>query len=315
MTEILTESFCERCGTRYTFESTAPRRRRLRGVKVLSRGLRNFVMSDDTSIDEAFAAARSDAERELTALQLDAFHATFNFCMSCRQYTCATCWNGPELRCLSCAPLEVPTGDITAVGEIPTGPQVEAVDWPSEPRIEAATSSAPTPGVGDMAAGQDLDDAIAAYEASLASEAAERVEVAEAATAEPQAVATPEAPEAVETALVPAEPPETTEPAAPSPVPPSWPTGPRWPTAIPARQPRPGSEPAASPASPPIADSLAALIARTSTDAMRKTIGRDVTAAFAAPQVPTMAVKSCGKCGISLSATARFCRRCGTAQG
>ena len=103
MTEILTESFCERCGTRYTFESARPRVR-LKGVKVLSRGLKNFVMSDDNSIDEAMAAARSDTDRELTAHQLDAFHKTFNFCMSCRQYTCPNCWNEAEARCLSCAP-------------------------------------------------------------------------------------------------------------------------------------------------------------------------------------------------------------------
>jgi hypothetical protein len=91
MSEILTESFCERCGTRYTFESTAPRGKRLRGVKVFSRGLKNFVLSDDTSMDEAMAAARSDTDRDLTAQQLDAFHKTFNFCMSCRQYTCGQC--------------------------------------------------------------------------------------------------------------------------------------------------------------------------------------------------------------------------------
>ena len=103
MTEILTESFCERCGTRYTFESARPRVR-LKGVKVLSRGLKNFVMSDDSSIDEAMAAARNDTDRELTAHQLDAFHKTFNFCMSCRQYTCPNCWNEAEARCLSCAP-------------------------------------------------------------------------------------------------------------------------------------------------------------------------------------------------------------------
>jgi len=105
MTEILTESFCERCGTRYTFESDAPRQKRMGGLKVLGRGFKNFVMSDDSSLDEAFAAARSDAERDATAHQLDAFHKTFNFCMSCRQYTCANCWNEVEARCLSCAPL------------------------------------------------------------------------------------------------------------------------------------------------------------------------------------------------------------------
>ena len=103
MAEILTESFCERCGTRYTFES--PRQRaRLKGVKVLSRGLKNFVLSDTTSMDEAMAAARSETDREVTAHQLDAFHKTFNFCMSCRQYTCPDCWNEVEARCLSCAP-------------------------------------------------------------------------------------------------------------------------------------------------------------------------------------------------------------------
>src|SRR3989442_4397456 len=105
MSEILTESFCERCGTRYTFESAAPRGARLKGIKVLSRGLKNFVMSDDTSMDEAMAAARNDTDREVTAQQLDAFHKTFNFCMNCRQYTCGNCWNQAEGHCLTCAPL------------------------------------------------------------------------------------------------------------------------------------------------------------------------------------------------------------------
>ena len=104
MPEILTESFCERCGTRYTFESAAPRAARLSGIKVLSRGLKNFVMSDDTSMDEAMAAARSETDREVTSQQLDAFHKTFNFCMTCRQYTCGNCWNDAEGRCLTCAP-------------------------------------------------------------------------------------------------------------------------------------------------------------------------------------------------------------------
>ena len=122
MPEILTESFCERCGTRYTFESSAPRVPRLKGFRVAGRGLKNFVMSDDTSLDEAFAAARSDTDREVTSQQLDAFHKTFNFCMSCRQYTCGNCWNEAEGRCLSCAPrlgqdlLETPFPDLAASG-------------------------------------------------------------------------------------------------------------------------------------------------------------------------------------------------------
>jgi hypothetical protein len=104
MPEILTESFCERCGTRYTFESASPKGPRLKGLRTVSRGLKNFVMSDDTSMDEAMAAARNETDREATSQQLDAFHKTFNFCMSCRQYTCSNCWNDVEGRCLSCAP-------------------------------------------------------------------------------------------------------------------------------------------------------------------------------------------------------------------
>jgi hypothetical protein len=150
MPEILTESFCERCGTRYTFESAAPRANRLKGVKVLSRGLKNFVMSDDTSLDEAMAAARSDTDREVTSQQLDAFHKTFNFCMQCRQYTCANCWNEADGRCLTCAPhlghdiLEAPFPDLAASPQMdlraePNGngangyhdPSLEALAWPT----------------------------------------------------------------------------------------------------------------------------------------------------------------------------------------
>ena len=104
MPEILTESFCERCGTRYTFEAAAPKARRFGALKILSKGLVNFVANDETSLDEAFADARNEQQRVQTTDQLDAFHKTFQFCMSCRQYTCGNCWNEAEGRCLSCAP-------------------------------------------------------------------------------------------------------------------------------------------------------------------------------------------------------------------
>lgn len=104
MTEILTESFCERCGTRYTFETKAARSGRGRGFRTLSAGLKNFVLSDDTSLGDAMAAARSEQDREVTHQQLDAFHKTFNFCMQCRQYTCGNCWNEGDGFCLTCSP-------------------------------------------------------------------------------------------------------------------------------------------------------------------------------------------------------------------
>ena len=112
MAEILTESFCERCGTRYTFEAAIPKKRRIGKLKVLSKGLKNYVLSDDASLDEALAEARSEEQREVSGGQLDAFHQTFQFCMSCRQYTCANCWNDTEGRCLSCAPLSVGGGQL-----------------------------------------------------------------------------------------------------------------------------------------------------------------------------------------------------------
>ena len=181
MTEILTESFCERCGTRYTFESAAPRQKRLGGFKTLGKGLKNFVLSDDSSLDEAMAAARGDAERETTTQQLDAFHRTFNFCMSCRQYTCANCWNVAEARCLSCAPI---AGAVDLQGSIAepdidrllrlTAPPSETA-WPDgehvhdhvhepfgEPAAEApAAASGPLEAVGpgwpDEPAGSDSE--------------------------------------------------------------------------------------------------------------------------------------------------------------
>jgi hypothetical protein len=141
MPEILTESFCERCGTRYTFESSATRTKPLRGLKTFGKGLRNFVMSDDSSMDEAMAAARSEADRDVTSRQLDAFHSTFNFCMSCRQYTCANCWNEAEGQCLTCSPLAgreimpapFPAVDVTA----------QAVDAPLNGTPGAPTLEAP----------------------------------------------------------------------------------------------------------------------------------------------------------------------------
>ena len=142
MAEILTESFCERCGTRYTFEAAIPKKRRIGRLKVLSKGLKNYVLSEDASLDEALAEARSEEERELSGGQLDAFHQTFQFCMSCRQYTCANCWNEAEGRCLSCAPLELigtslrsPLDDLLAGGGMaplaPLAPLTTAEELPT----------------------------------------------------------------------------------------------------------------------------------------------------------------------------------------
>ncbi len=212
MTEILTESFCERCGTRYTFESAAPRKSRLTRVRVLSKGVRNFVMSDDASLSEAMAEARSEEELAATTSQLDAFHQTFNFCLTCRQYTCSDCWNGPEGRCLTCAPIPgqeepvalvdlmpMPAAPATANGhqhspveddgawpeaDLPADRLARVLDSPAVAADDAGDIDAVNAGdegqaapdtepvVSGLAPGQSLDDAIAAYEQLLATEEA-----------------------------------------------------------------------------------------------------------------------------------------------
>jgi hypothetical protein len=103
MPEALTESYCERCGTRYEFAAPAKMTptRRARGLMA---GFKNYVMSQE-SLSDSLADAARQQEEELASKQLDAFHSSFNFCIDCRQYTCVNCWNDAAGRCQSCQPL------------------------------------------------------------------------------------------------------------------------------------------------------------------------------------------------------------------
>jgi hypothetical protein len=256
MPEILTESFCERCGTRYTFESAAPRKtRRLGQFKTLSKGMKNWVMSDDTSLDEAMAAARNDDERELTSHQLDAFHSTFNFCMTCRQYTCGNCWNAAEGHCLTCAPhlgqeiLPAAFPDQAAFEPV----RIEAEAWPEVDLTAAAEAagngigngngihadeSDPWASTGATDIQEDLDFDPAARLAFLSGETP--MPAVEPEAAPPMSAAPPmEAPEVEAPALE--APPVAAAPTAPSPATTPMPTTTttppvaagifRWPTA------------------------------------------------------------------------------------
>ncbi|HSW40938.1 MAG TPA: hypothetical protein VLM76_00300 [Patescibacteria group bacterium] len=171
MTDTITESFCERCGTQYSFEP--PPKRRGGGIgriRVVTRGLRNFVANDGMPMDEAMAAARNDEERAGISRQLDAFHRTFNFCMSCRQYTCPTCWNEKAGECLSCAPdltrdvLPAPFpdlplgGPVEAAGPPDDGRAGAASAWPTADLAGAVTNGGATtgPGAGGSAEEQEV---------------------------------------------------------------------------------------------------------------------------------------------------------------
>ena len=394
MPEILTESFCERCGTRYTFESNASRAKPLRGLKTLGKGLRNFVLSDDSSMDEAMAAARSEAERDVTSRQLDAFHSTFNFCMSCRQYTCANCWNETEGQCLSCSPLAgreavhapFPAVDVTSQAIAapqngnPEAPAFEApTAWPVLD-LEAEADEPSSDGFEEI----DLGARLAALDiatngpAEAEAPAAEPEPVAAEVQPEPEPVVLEPEPEpvALEPEPVALEQPEP-EPVAPEPEPvaavepepvaavepepapvaaaqppqdvveqPVWlsvaPDPDATPAAPPAQAPTDGGLPAAASAdaqwpsqpewpSQPQWPSARSATPRPNTilgrpvvpsggiDALWAASSRDVVAPMATAPTPLgqqlpAAAQPCINCGLSLSSTARFCRRCGTAQ-
>ena len=378
MSEILTESFCERCGTRYTFESARPKVR-LKSVKVLSRGLKNFVLSDDTTMDEAMAAARSETDREVTAHQLDAFHTTFNFCMSCRQYTCPNCWNEVQTRCLSCAPLPgqeslaTPFPGLAALAgttiaaepsnngtnghlqaEVPSdgGANAEpeavvAVEPESATAAEPATSEPAEKAANQTAGllrrfrpGQSLDDELAAYELAridpephAAAPLATDIEVV-VSSAEPVAGAGPEP--VVAAGLEPE--PEVLAPAADVVEQPTWRITAPDTASPPDRQstrtdmtipPRTSGSPLAPtepqwPAKPewPAARASAGLpfLGRPTrpqggVDALWAASNEELVATQPTPGRSNSGIQPCISCGLSLSATARFCRRCGTLQG
>ncbi|MGI8658320.1 MAG: hypothetical protein ACR2K4_06075 [Candidatus Limnocylindria bacterium] len=103
MADTLTESFCERCGTRYEFQAPT-RLNPLRKTRGFIGGLRNYLTSQDALSDAMGDAMRSE-EDTLASAQLDAFHESFNFCIDCRQYTCVNCWNDEAGRCRGCAPI------------------------------------------------------------------------------------------------------------------------------------------------------------------------------------------------------------------
>jgi len=103
MPEALTESFCERCGTRYEFPAPA-KLNTLRKTRGLVSGFKNYILSQDALSDTIEDAIRSE-EEILAARQLEAFHAAFNFCIDCRQYACTNCWNESSGRCRSCVPI------------------------------------------------------------------------------------------------------------------------------------------------------------------------------------------------------------------
>ena len=356
MAEILTESFCERCGTRYTFESAARRPTPFGAIGTVGRGIRNFVAMPDASLDEAFAAARAETEQGATAHQLEAFHRTFNFCLSCRQYTCGECWNAVEGRCLSCAPSSerevrvdaVMAAEAMTIASVPpaaspfaAGPadlawptlELGAIDTAFElPEAEPET-------VGE-AEGEIEPEAVveAAPEAAVVTQpeavVETEVETEPAAEVETWAVAREPAVLEAEVETPPAEPPTPLDEPAPTAAPVT--PHPSRPSSLPAFAPGANldeaiaaydlriaalSTPASMPSpQPPAAALQAAAMASASPTAptgqrvMRSEGIPEAPEEVPATIIPISSIGTCPSCGLSLSASARFCRRCGTQQ-
>jgi hypothetical protein len=335
MLDTLTESFCERCGTRYEFE--APEKltttRKARGV---ISGLKNYIMSQDSLSDSVNDAMRSQAE-VLASRQLDAFHSSFSFCIDCRQYTCTNCWNDQAGRCQSCQPLPAmePFG---AFQPATNGDALSATAWPASDLTEPKTRfGAPEPlqlvGEAEPIEAEAESEPVEEPEAFFFEAEAEPVviepEPIVEAEAEPVVVEPEPAPEPV--AEVPAQP----EPTPIRPLRPIHDTFARIPRAAPA-PPDPASvaadneslaarraqlemlglgDPGQGPVGPerkvlPYRSSGAASpVARLAGGAFWDASAREVAGAAS-----NVGVRSCAECELSLSATARFCRRCGHPQ-
>ncbi|MGI8533480.1 MAG: hypothetical protein ACR2LP_01185, partial [Candidatus Limnocylindrales bacterium] len=113
MPEIATESFCERCGTRYAFEPSPPARKR-RQMALPTVGSRKKPASPGV------------------AVPLDPFLAVFRFCLGCRRYTCPACWNDAAAFCATCVPFAdaPPIPELDPFVEEPEHFVVEASAWP-----------------------------------------------------------------------------------------------------------------------------------------------------------------------------------------
>lgn len=106
--ETIIESFCERCGTRSTFEPVRKREGKLVGL-----GKSLGILLE--------APVSGSAPR-------DPFQGTFHFCLECRQYICPICWNEPAGFCQGCVPLpDAP--DTAALEAAEEEASLEATSW------------------------------------------------------------------------------------------------------------------------------------------------------------------------------------------
>jgi hypothetical protein len=319
MLDTMTESFCERCGTRYEFaapEKLTPMKK-TRGV---ISGLKNYIMSQDSLSDSVNDAMRSQAER-LAARTLDAFHSSFSFCIDCRQYTCANCWNDGAGRCQSCQPLS----DVAPAAhwlQPANGDMQAAAAWPASDLtvpLQLGSLDLAEPTVTEPE--PEREPIVVAAEPVVEPEPEPIVVEAE---AEPEPVVEPE--------------PEVAPQPPPTPIRPPRPIGetfvrlgrpaaaPRHPAAVAADAQALAARRAqldvlglGDPGEGPVGPARNVLPYRSSGSATPVTVLAggafwDASAREVAGATSQVGVRNCAECELSVSATARFCRRCGHPQ-
>jgi hypothetical protein len=293
-------------------------------------------MSTDSLSDSINDAMRAE-EETLAAVQIEAFQQAFNFCLDCRRYTCVNCWNDDAGRCRSCIPL-VGVDDIAGFDQRVTAPLLPAQTVES-PAMLTSADALTWPEADSIApAAAATDDELVEVEPAAA-EAAEEA-VPEPFVEEPEQVAA-EAPEPVveEPEPVAAEAPEPEVPAAPLP-----------PVTTPRRDLRDTflRGPIPTPVAASKAEVPESLAARRSqldslgiddpgegtvsvgqrTELPYRSSGAGSSAGGSAALAAVWdastralmdgakraALMPCGSCGLTVSSTARFCRRCGTPQ-
>ena len=149
MTDNVVQSFCERCGARFTQAVAVDKPAPAGGM--LGRFRRRASEPEDMPLDSA-------------ALPIsEAFRDTFRFCLGCRRYNCQACWNEQEGHCLSCRPAGGSSGVATADAEDPgpawaarpgDGPRVAAETgaWPTDDLVRDGSDATPA-GRSPVAAG------------------------------------------------------------------------------------------------------------------------------------------------------------------
>lgn len=341
MTEILTESFCERCGTRYEFGAPEPlsTKQKTRGLVT---GLRQFIMSQDTLSDSIGDAMRAE-EETIAAAQIDAFQEAFNFCLDCRRYTCVSCWNDDAGRCRSCMPL-AGVDDIAgfderlihashtamladaALADAGTATDGDVLTWPAAERVVADLA---WPTVDSIQPAADTNGAPPEAE-PIAAQAAE-VDLEPAPEPIAKVEVEPEPPVIPETAVTP--PPAPPPAAAPrrdlrdtilrGPVTrPARPSRVAQPESLAARRtqldrlglddPGEGTVPVGQREQLPYRSSGAGTAAVGGSAALTAVWDASTRALQAGAQQALL--RPCGSCGLTVSSNARFCRRCGAPQ-